>query len=32
LIYLGAVGSIFWLDLFYGLGIAVGIPHLLHLA
>lgn len=29
LIYLGAFGSFFWLDLFYGIGVAVGFPHLL---
>lgn len=28
-IYLGALGSMFWLDLFYGIGIAIGIPKLL---
>lgn len=28
-IYLGAIGSIFWLDLFYGIGIAVGLPWLI---
>jgi hypothetical protein len=31
LIYLGAFASIFWLDLAYGLGVAIGIPYLLHL-
>jgi len=31
LIYLGAVGSIFWLDLIYGIGVVVGIPMLLHM-
>jgi hypothetical protein len=29
LIYLGAIGSFFWLDLVYGIGVAVGLPHLL---
>jgi putative zincin peptidase len=29
LIYLGALGSFFWLDLLYGIGVAVGLPHLL---
>lgn len=28
LIYLGAFGSFFWLDLVYGIGVAVGFPHL----
>ena len=31
IIFAGAVGSIFWLDLIYGLGIVVGIPSFLHL-
>jgi Putative zincin peptidase len=31
LIYLGAFASIFWLDLAYGLGVAIGIPYLLHI-
>lgn len=29
LIYLGAVGSVFWLDLFYATGVAMLIPNLL---
>ena len=29
LIYLGAIGSFFWLDLLYGVGIAIGLPHLI---
>jgi hypothetical protein len=29
LIYLGAIGSFFWLDLVYGIGVAMGFPHLL---
>ena len=29
LIYLGSLGSFFWLDLLYGIGIAIGFPHLL---
>jgi len=29
LIYLGALGSFFWLDLLYGVGVAVGLPNLL---
>jgi len=28
LIYLGSLGSFFWLDLLYGIGIAVGLPNL----
>jgi len=28
LIYLGSLGSFFWLDLLYGIAIAVGFPHL----
>jgi hypothetical protein len=31
LIYLGALGSIFWLDLLYGFGVVYGIPYLLHM-
>lgn len=31
LIYLGALASIFWLDLVYGMGVAIGIPYLLHI-
>ncbi len=31
LIYAGALGSIFWLDLIYGIGVVVGLPSLLHL-
>ena len=29
-IYVGALGSIFWLDLLYGVGVCIGIPQLLH--
>lgn len=29
LIYLGAVGSMFWLDLLYGMGVAFGLPVLI---
>jgi hypothetical protein len=29
LIYLGSLGSFFWLDLLYGIGVAVGLPNLL---
>jgi len=29
LIYLGAIGSFFWLDLAYGVGVAVGLPRLI---
>jgi len=29
LIYLGALGSFFWLDLLYGIAVAVGFPNLL---
>lgn len=29
LIYLGAVGSFFWLDLVYGIAVILGLPHLL---
>ena len=29
LIYLGALGSFFWLDLLYGVAVAVGLPNLL---
>lgn len=28
LIYLGSFGSFFWLDLIYGIGVAVGLPNL----
>jgi hypothetical protein len=31
LIYLGALASIFWLDLVYGVGVAIGLPFLLHI-
>jgi len=30
LIYIGALGSFFWLDLIYGISICVGVPELLH--
>lgn len=29
LIYIGSIGSFFWLDLIYGVAIAVGLPNLL---
>lgn len=29
LIYVGSLGSFFWLDLIYGIGVAVGLPHLI---
>jgi hypothetical protein len=29
LIFLGAIGSVFWLDVFYGFGIVFGLPRLL---
>lgn len=29
LIYVGSIGSFFWLDLFYGVAIAIGFPYLL---
>ncbi|MFL5746285.1 MAG: DUF3267 domain-containing protein [Niastella sp.] len=29
LIYLGAIGSFFWLDLLYGIGVAIELPKLL---
>jgi hypothetical protein len=29
LIYLGSLGSFFWLDLLYGIGVAVGLPNLI---
>jgi hypothetical protein len=29
LIYLGSLGSFFWLDLFYGVAIAIGVPNLI---
>ena len=29
LIYLGSIGSFFWLDLLYGVGVAVGLPKLI---
>jgi hypothetical protein len=29
LIYLGSLGSFFWLDLLYGFGVAIGLPNLL---
>lgn len=31
LIVIGAIGSIFWLDLIYGVGVVVGIPSLFKL-
>lgn len=29
LIYLGSIGSFFWLDLAYGIGVAIGLPKLI---
>jgi len=29
LIYVGTLGSFFWLDLLYGIGVAVGLPNLI---
>ena len=29
LIYLGSLGSFFWLDVLYGIGVAVGLPRLI---
>jgi hypothetical protein len=29
LIYLGSIGSFFWLDLLYGIGVAIGLPNLI---
>lgn len=29
LIYLGSIGSFFWLDLIYGIAVAVGLPNLI---
>ena len=29
LIYIGSIGSFFWLDLAYGVALAVGLPNLL---
>ena len=29
LIYLGSIGSFFWLDLLYGVGVAIGLPNLI---
>ncbi len=29
LIYAGSIGSFFWLDLLYGIGVAVGLPNLI---
>jgi hypothetical protein len=29
IIYLGAIGSFFWLDLIYGVAIAIGLPNLI---
>lgn len=29
LIYLGSIGSFFWLDALYGVGVAIGLPNLL---
>ena len=32
LIFFGAIGSFFWLDLLYGIGVVFGIPKILHIA
>ena len=32
LIFVGAIGSVFWLDLLYGIGVVFGIPKILHVA
>ncbi len=29
LIYLGSLGSFFWLDVLYGVGVAIGLPYLI---
>ena len=29
LIYIGSIGSFFWLDLLYGVGVAIGLPKLI---
>lgn len=29
LIYIGSLGSFFWLDLLYGVGVAIGLPNLI---
>jgi hypothetical protein len=29
IIYLASVGRVFWLDLIYGIGVAIGLPTLL---
>lgn len=29
LIYLGSIGSFFWLDLLYGVGVTIGLPNLI---
>jgi len=29
LIYVGSLGSFFWLDLLYGVGVAIGFPKLI---
>ena len=29
LIYAGSIGSFFWLDLLYGIGVAIGLPNLI---
>lgn len=31
MIMIGAIGSVLWLDLIYGVGVVVGIPSLLNL-
>jgi hypothetical protein len=30
--FVGAIGSVFWLDLLYGIGVVFGIPKVLHIA
>jgi hypothetical protein len=32
LIFAGAIGSFFWLDLLHGIGVVFGIPKVLHIA
>ena len=32
LILAGAVGSVFWLDLLYGIGVVIGLPKVFHIA
>jgi len=32
LIFAGAIGSVFWLDLLYGIGVVIGLPKVFHIA